>query len=298
MTTQGSMRARPAAAEGGEQAPEGFAEVVCGIDGRRLGFEAARQAARLASPSGRLTLVSVVEAFAALSGRWGNEPSRWRIELKRERSPESCVAEVSDRARVSLAWAEAQAAGPATLQSRVVEGEVYEGLLDVVRAEGADLVAVGAHGGSRLVAAALADAAAIVLHDAPCSVLVARHGYDPDRFPARIVVGVDGSAESVAALSAAAGLSRRTGGELVVVTAGHDQEAAVAALVRFEAPHVHVATPAKPVDALVTAARSADLAVVGSRGLHGASALGSVSERVAFRAESSVLVVRPPGAPA
>ena len=296
MTTQGSIRARVDVAAAGAPTPDGFAEVVCGIDGRRLGFEAARQAARLASPSGRLTLVAVVEPFAALSGRWGDEPSRWRIELKRERSPETCVAELSGRASVSLAWAEAQAGGPAELQSRVVEGEVWDGLLGAVRSEGADLVAVGAHGGSRLVSAALADAAAIVLHDAPCSVLVARHGYDPARFPARIVVGVDGSEESVAALAAASALARRSGGELVVITAGHDQEAAVAAVGRFDAPHLHIATPSKPVEALVTAARSADLAVVGSRGLHGAAALGSVSERVAFRAESSVLVVRPAAA--
>jgi nucleotide-binding universal stress UspA family protein len=50
--------------------------------------------------------------------------------------------------------------------------------------------------------------------------------------------------------------------------------------------------PRPPVDALVDAALTADLVVVGSRGLHGWRALGSVSERVAHRASSSVLVVR------
>ena len=40
--------------------------------------------------------------------------------------------------------------------------------------------------------------------------------------------------------------------------------------------------------------RDADLLVVGSRGLHGVRALGSVSERVAHRAPCSVLVVRLP----
>jgi len=39
--------------------------------------------------------------------------------------------------------------------------------------------------------------------------------------------------------------------------------------------------------------KDADLLVIGSRGLHGFRALGSVSEKVAHRAESSVLVVRP-----
>ena len=37
---------------------------------------------------------------------------------------------------------------------------------------------------------------------------------------------------------------------------------------------------------------TADLLVLGSRGLHGLAAIGSVSEQVAHRAKSSVLVVR------
>ena len=69
-----------------------------------------------------------------------------------------------------------------------------------------------------------------MLHDAPCSVLVARLGYDPERFPSRVVVGVDGSPGSRAALAVAADVCRRGGGVLTVVTAGHDQERALAAL--------------------------------------------------------------------
>lgn len=48
----------------------------------------------------------------------------------------------------------------------------------------------------------------------------------------------------------------------------------------------------EPVRALVGASGIVDLVVVGSRGLHGLKALGSVSERVAHEAEGSVLVVR------
>ena len=43
---------------------------------------------------------------------------------------------------------------------------------------------------------------------------------------------------------------------------------------------------------LVEVAIEADLLVVGSRGLHGMKALGSVSERVAHEAKCSVLIVR------
>ncbi len=49
---------------------------------------------------------------------------------------------------------------------------------------------------------------------------------------------------------------------------------------------------AGPVAALRSASDDADLVIVGSRGLHGARALGSVSERVAHQAACSVLVVR------
>jgi nucleotide-binding universal stress UspA family protein len=49
-----------------------------------------------------------------------------------------------------------------------------------------------------------------------------------------------------------------------------------------------------PVDALLAASKEADLVVVGSRGLHGLKALGSVGERVAHGAECPVLVVRTP----
>ena len=42
---------------------------------------------------------------------------------------------------------------------------------------------------------------------------------------------------------------------------------------------------------------STSLVIVGSRGLHGVSALGSVSAQVAHRAHCSVLVVRPASHP-
>jgi nucleotide-binding universal stress UspA family protein len=45
---------------------------------------------------------------------------------------------------------------------------------------------------------------------------------------------------------------------------------------------------------LFDSSRSADVLVVGSRGLHGLKALGSVSERAAHQAKCSVLVVRGP----
>jgi nucleotide-binding universal stress UspA family protein len=107
-----------------------------------------------------------------------------------------------------------------------------------------------------------------VLHKAPCSVLVARRGWR-DGKPRRVIAGIDGSARATAALHAARHLADRFGSPLEQLTDPH------------------------PVGALVEAAGPEDLIVVGSRGLHGPRALGSVSERVAHRAPCSVLVVKP-----
>ena len=55
---------------------------------------------------------------------------------------------------------------------------------------------------------------------------------------------------------------------------------------------------ARALDALTVAAETTDLVVVGSRGLRGLKALGSLSERLAHEAKHSVLVVRSQGDPA
>lgn len=272
----------------------GFARVVCGVDGTREGFEAARQAARLTSAEGRLRLVAVVELFAALSGRWGAEPARWRSELALDRSAEELVAELGERARESLAEAGAQLRLPADIATSVVEGAAHEGLLEAAREHEATLIAIGTHGGGRLAGAALAETTAMVVHEARASVLIARPSFDPERFPATIVVGIDGSTHSQAALDVAVSLRRRAEGRLIVVVAEPAPPTTLLALDDLGVPHELVTLTRRPVDALVTAARTADLLVIGSRGLHGRRALGSVSERAAFGAASSVLVVREP----
>jgi nucleotide-binding universal stress UspA family protein len=88
-------------------------------------------------------------------------------------------------------------------------------------------------------------------------------------------------------------LSERFNAELWPVAA-HGGKAVDRRLVDLIADRRREELPDEPVAALVAAAADADLLVVGSRGLHGLRALGSVSERVAHQAHSSVLVVRRP----
>ena len=50
-----------------------FQSVVCGIDGTREGFEAARQGARLTDQRGRLLFVAATHFLDAISTHWGPE---------------------------------------------------------------------------------------------------------------------------------------------------------------------------------------------------------------------------------
>jgi nucleotide-binding universal stress UspA family protein len=121
-------------------------------------------------------------------------------------------------------------------------------------------------------------------------VLVARAGEWP--WPRSIVVGIDGSDGSFAAAAVAHDVATRTGStvRLLVARGASPDDVATEALAKFG--YDLAVSDEKPVPALLEAARDADLLVVGSRGVTGLRALGSVSERVAHRAPCSLLVVR------
>lgn len=181
---------------------EMFERVVVGFDGSQAGFDALAQAKRLLAPGGSLLAITAVypEVAVRTGIHYGHFASLLRTEAR----------EASERAEQMIADLR-------NGEARVVRGKAIPTLLSVSADVGADLLAVGTHGGSRAAGILLGSIATAMLHDAPCH----------------------------------------------------------------------------PVDALVDASREADLLIVGSRGLHGLAALGSVSERVAHRAECSVLVVRP-----
>jgi nucleotide-binding universal stress UspA family protein len=104
------------------------------------------------------------------------------------------------------------------------------------------------------------------------------------------VTGVDGSTQSRDAAAVAASLARRFLADLTTLAALGGKIVDIDR-VRDAHPSVEV-DPRPPVDTLVDPARGADLIVIGSRGRHGLGLLGSVSERVAHRAGTSVLILR------
>jgi nucleotide-binding universal stress UspA family protein len=256
-----------------------FSRVLVGIDGSEESREAARQAAILVD--GELTLLASYDVAPAIVGGTGTHvPAYMDEDLQREAATASLR-----RARNDVATA--------SPTGKIVRGRAATALISEVEREQDTLLVVGSHGLGRLAGFVIGSTATEIIHKAPCSVLVARKGSKSDGFPNKVVVGVDGSAESAAAYAVARRLSTRFNAELspVVAAGGKSVDPRLVDLIidgrREESPD-------EPVAALVAAAADADLLVVGSRGLHGLKALGSVSERVAHQARSSVLVVRDP----
>jgi nucleotide-binding universal stress UspA family protein len=254
-----------------------FSRMVVGVDGTEESFEACRQTARLVEPDG---CVEIVFASYVIGGTLPWSPIDVDEELEREGGSAIRAAEAIVGSRAT---------------TRLVNAPPAPALLEAIVKFRATLLAIGTHGRGRLSELISGGVSTGLLHEAPCSVLVAKTPVAAATFPAAIVAGIDGSAGSQLALAAARDLSQRFDAPLHAVAAvggrGVDLDR-----VRENAPLVELVA-GHPVDAVVAASTGAGLLVVGSRGLHGLRSLGSVSERVAHAAACSVLVVRPPQIP-
>ena len=243
--------------------PDVFANVLCAVNDSYESREVLAQAAALTSPASQLTVCGVWNAPSQVSYAWF--PPLEAAAL---------AGDPSDPKAIGGIWAGLPS--DARLISRFTDANPAPELLKEASALGATLVVVGTRDHGRIAGIVLGSVVTRMLHDAPCSVLVARRT-GPRRFPSRIVVGADGTPESARANEVATQIAERHGSSLEFVTARADSREsesgdrdAVAALCDTDA----------------------DLIVVGSHGLRGMRALGSVSERVAHQAECSVLVVR------
>lgn len=254
-----------------------FARIVVGVDGTAWGFEALRQALLLAPrESSPIRAVTALDTAPAI--HTGIHAAQFAELLQDE----------ADEARAS---AEAIIDGRPDAAATVVRGKP----VDVLRRErdelNATLVALGGRRSSRFLGIMLGDTGTELLHDAVCSVLLACPADEGSWQPREIVVGLDSSSYARAALETADELAGRFEGSVEVVsgTGGKPVERDAA-----WASRVQSWDPAHPVRALVERSREADLVVVGSRGVHGVRAIGSVSERVAHQAHCTVLVVHEP----
>jgi nucleotide-binding universal stress UspA family protein len=248
-----------------------FDRIVCGVDGTPEALEAARQAERLRSPEGALRLVAVEDPSTAVHAGYAASRVLDELDAIAREGLERATAEVSPTS------AELRAGHPAQL------------LLDDLRESNATLVAVGPRGHSRAVGILLGSVATELLHNAPCATLFAREPRFGE-FPSSVIVGVDGSPQSLAAAEVATSIAQRFGSERVIVAATGGRDVQLESIQELGSDLV--VDPGRPVETLTDLSKEANLLVVGSRGLHGIKALGSVSERIAHHAQCSVLIVR------
>ena len=252
-----------------------FSRVLVGVDGTPESFDALRQAALVKAPAGTITCLAAWDLAPPLVTPMTVLPPR----DAEEREARSFAEETVQRAQAYISSAEAT----------VVHGFAGHALIDAARHERSTLLVIGSHGQRRAEGILLGSTATLLLHDAPCSVLLARES--AHLTPRRIVVGVDGSPESAAAYSVARYLAGRFDGDVSVVVAEGRTPIDPAAISLIVGDGFRV-VPEEPLQALTAASAGADLVVLGSRGLHGLKSLGSVSERVAHRADCSTLIVR------
>ncbi len=269
-----ARRAQPPA---DARADDVFERVLCGVDDSDAGAEAAWVAARVVGPEGSLVLATVHDPSLAVHAGW----MATRV-----------AEQLAEAARRASERGRAEAGSLHRLETRLIEGPPLDVLRREIERARPTLAVVGTHDHSRAVGIALGSVATHLVHEAPCSVLVARPPRDRQTWPETIVVGVDGSPSSEAAFEQATGLAARLGATLRPVAATKEP------LVDLEAAH-ELAPGLETIDetavhALHVLSEEADLLVVGSRGLRGIRALGSVSERIAHEACCSVLVVREP----
>lgn len=255
-----------------------FARVVVGVDGTDWGFEALRQALLLAPDTADVRAVTALDTAPAV--HTGLRAADFAELLAHEAAETRAAALriLGDRPRAD---------------ARVVHGKP----VDVLRRERdeleATLVALGGRRSSRFLGVLLGDTGTELLHDGACSLLLACPAAGGTWQPRRVVVGLDDSSCARDALAAADDVAARLGGSVEVLSATGGREPVEREAAWAE--RVQTWDDGDPVRALVRRSRSADLVVVGSRGVRGFRAVGSVSERVAHQAHCTSLVV---GAPA
>lgn len=285
--------------------------VVVGVDGSASALEAARWAAREAHR--RRVPLRLVGAFVWTIGHHLGDPGLGTDYL----------AVLRQNARYELAAAAAAAAD--VMPHLAIEQEVVDGLpVPVLCAEAsrAQLVVLGDRGLGGFTGLLAGSVAVALATSAPCPVVVVR-GPTPDVPPAfdgPVVVGIDGSPTSEAALEFAfeAADLRRVSLVAVHTWTDYQAESTIGAVLEGEAidgderrllaerlagwsekypdvPVERLVTRYRPAATLIEQSGHAQLVVVGSRGRGGFAGLmlGSVSHALLHHAACPVAIVRP-----
>lgn len=138
-------------------------------------------------------------------------PDRWMLELPADDATTDAVTMQS----VAEARAHAEAGAHRTaeifpawhVKPLVLPLSPAEAILEAIDRTNADMIVVGSHGRSAVGRLLLGSVSQALLHNAPCSVRIGRRHQTMPEAASRIVVGVDGSADSAHAIEGIA--SRR-----------------------------------------------------------------------------------------
>ena len=244
-----------------------FASIVCGINGSRPSFEAARQAALLADPGAGVTYVAV----SWEQGTGANAQATLSHAHARD-----CLRRARDEAR----------------ELGVDPGIIAENAENPTRrlmelAAGQDLLVVGIAGHSRAGGIIIGSTATALVHRSPLPVLVARRPPEGVEFPSRILLASDGTPRSDAATTLTARIAARHRAHVAIVGArDHDlpfqpglDEHATQIIAATGVEPLVLQAPGPPDRAVADAARNFDasLVVTGCRSLTGLPALRSAS---------------------
>ena len=260
-----------------------FGRIVCGVDGSRSSHIGVDQSIALCEPATALAFVCVRETRGAGATRQA-----------------TITAERADEALEEAVTAAREAGIDAAAEAR--RTTTYAGCcsmrLLVPTFSSSPATAAREPAESRLAARASA-----AVHRARVPVLVARRPPEGAAFPERILVATDGSADAERAVELTARIGHRHRSRVLLLSVepgphGDPKRIAVdavnlAAELGGDPTVLRASGHADEHILQVATSESVSLVAVGSRGLTGVRALGSVSERVAHRAHCSVLVARP-----
>jgi nucleotide-binding universal stress UspA family protein len=288
----------------GTTSPPRTDRIVVGVDGSAHGWAALDWAAECATDLA--VPLHIVHAFAPdipMLGFGATDQSSIRAEGKR---------------MLATAVARAHAVNPQlTVTTALPPGFASRALIGASR--DASMVVLGAIGHGLLSRATIGAVAQQVAAHADCPVVIVNHEDHSEATHHRVVVGVDGSPASMAALHTAFDHAARRDCELVVVHSweakgpedptlqtdsscpayeSHIEQAVTRENAASSAKHPavkvhHEVVRSSPVAALIQAADTADLVVVGARGTGGFPGLhlGSVSNRLLGRTACPLVIV-------
>jgi nucleotide-binding universal stress UspA family protein len=258
-----------------------FANILCAVDGSRGSRAAIHQAVCLCEPGAKLH-------FVAVHHEVGSGPSA-----------QADLSEMHARAVLDEAASIARG-GELETSISLLRGAESSDLL-LAEAAGHDLLVAGCHGGSRPGGMMLGSTATQLAQHAEVPLLIARRTIDADNFPQSALLATDGSDDSLAPARVATRLAKARGSALRLVYVPDGRRAERYREVLKQQALIELVTGCSPkiaedsghvADRICEEAKGyrASMVVIGRRGLGGVKALGSVSERVAHRAQCSVLV--------